>query len=753
MATPSSVAARATRSLHSLTDDSPANVTPAHVAHRRRALPTLAPLPLAAALTFAAFGTFVLTSPSALAAETSTTTSPASSAPSDAVDTTTPTATPATLASNRATATSDAALPVTFVTGNPLGRAAADLAAPITELDGRALALRRATTLGETLDGLPGVSATSYGPNVSRPIIRGLDGDRIRVLQNGTASLDASSLSYDHAVAQDPLSIERVEIVRGPAALLYGGNAVGGVVNTIDNRIPRESLTGISGATDFSYGGANRERAGAAQLEFGNGQFAFHVDGFARKSADLRIPGFARSAQQRARDDADTPQPSGTLPNSNGQTSGAAAGASWTWADGYAGLSYSGYDSDYGTVAEENTRIRLRQQRLALASEVRNLSGPFTAFKFNFGYTDYEHKEIENGATGTTFKNHGYEGRFEARHAKIGPLEGAVGVQFSQNTFSALGEEAFVPKSDTTNVALFALEEWAVNQAVKLSFGARIEHSSVKPSAGGNARFDNLPSRNFTPASVSAGAVFALAPAWSVALNTAYTERAPTFYELYANGPHLATGVFEIGDPQAKMEKAFSTDLSLRYENGPNKGSVGVFYSRFSNFLALYNTGATVDGEEKPLPVYQYAGVPADLYGFEAEGRARVWQGYGNLDVELRGDYTIGRNRDTGEPLPRIAPLRLTAALIYGLGHWGARLEMVHASNQGRVPANDLTTSGYTTLGAALTYQFKAGGAQWLAYLKGENLTNQEVRLASSVLRDIAPQGGRAVRVGLRTTF
>lgn len=701
----------------------------------RRALPRLAPLSLAATFTFGALGAHA-----ADAAPAADTVAAPAAVAAPAVPTV-PAATP------------EAALPATFVTGNPLGRAIADLAAPVTELDGKALALRRAGTLGETLDGLPGVSSTSYGPNVSRPIIRGLDGDRIRVLQNGTASLDASSLSYDHAVAQDPLSIERIEIVRGPAALLYGGNAVGGVVNTIDNRIPRESLTGISGATDFSYGGANRERAGAAQLEFGNGQFAFHVDGFARKSADLRIPGFAHSAQQRALDGEDAPQASGTLPNSDGQVSGAAAGASWTWADGYAGLSYSGYDSDYGTVAEQSTRIRLRQQRLALASEVRNLSGPFTAFKFDFGYTDYEHKEIENGETGTTFKNHGYEGRIEARHAKIGPLEGAVGVQFSQNTFSALGEEAFVPKSDTTNVALFALEEWAVNQAVKLSFGARIEHSSVKPYAGGNERFDNLPSRNFTPGSVSAGVVFALAPAWSVAVNTSYTERAPTFYELYANGPHLATGVWEIGNPQAQLEKAFSTDVSLRYQDGPNKGSVGLFYSRFSNFIALNNTGRTEALDDDTIPVYQYAGVPADLYGVEAEGRARVWQGYGNLDVELRGDYTVGRNRDTGEPLPRIAPLRLTGALVYGLGHWGARLEVVHASNQGRVPANDLTTSGYTTLGAALTYQFKAGGAQWLAYLKGENLTNQEVRLAGSVLRDIAPQGGRSVRVGLRTTF
>lgn len=708
-------------------------------------------LPLRALSLAAALAVTSLASTHAFAQQAAAADATGTTAGTDAAATTSSTnATPAAASGTGA----DVALSTTFVTGNPLGRAAADLTVPVTALEGRDLAVRRATTLGETLDGLPGVSATSYGPNVSRPIIRGLDGDRVRILQNGTGALDASSLSYDHAVAQDPLTIERVEIVRGPAALLYGGNAIGGVVNTIDNRIPREAIEGLSGATDLSYGGANRERAGAAMLEFGNGRFAFHVDGYARKSADLRIPGYAHSAQQRALDDADTTQANGTLPNSSGEVSGAAVGASYTWADGYAGLSYSGYDSDYGTVAEADTRIRMRQQHLALASEVRNLAGPITALKFNFGFTDYEHKEIEDGVDGTTFKNHGYEGRIEARHRKFGPFEGAFGVQFSQNTFSALGEEAFVPKSDTTNVALFALEEWAVSPAVKLSFGARVEHTSVKATAGDNERFEGLPSRNFTPGSLSAGAVFALAPKWSVAFNTSYTERAPTFYELYANGPHLATGMWELGNANAQMEKALSTDLSLRFEDGPNKGSVGVFYSRFSNFIALVNTGSTEEVDGENLPVYSYNGVPAELYGVEAQGQARLYQGArGNLDLQLNGDYTLGRNRDTGEPLPRIAPLRLSAALAYGLGHWGARVEVVHASNQARVSANDLPTRGYTTLGASLTYQFKAGGAQWLAYLKGENLTNQEVRLASSVLRDIAPQGGRSVRVGLRTTF
>ncbi|WP_323122100.1 TonB-dependent receptor [Burkholderia alba] len=647
-----------------------------------------------------------------------------------------------------------------FVTANPLGDT--DLIAPTASLSGDALTLRRADSLGETLNGLPGVSTTTYGPMVGRPIIRGMDGDRIRLLQNGVAAYDASSLSYDHAVPQDPLSIERVEIVRGPAALLYGGNAVGGVVNTIDNRIPREALQGVSGALDASYGGANNARAGAAMVEGGNGRFAFHADVFDRETSKLRIPGYAHSERQRALDGPDASEPYGNIPNSDGRWHGGSVGGSYTWADGYAGLSYNGFESNYGSVAESDVRLRMRQERVAFASEVRNLSGPFSQLKFDFAYTDYEHKEIDNGETGTTFRNHGYEARIEARHRRIGPLEGAIGVQVSQNTFSALGEEALVPTSQTTNVALFGLEEWQATDALKFSLGGRIEHVKLDPTPAGNARFAGAKTRDFNAGSVSAGALYKLTPVWSLAGNVSYTERAPTFYELYANGPHDATGQYLIGNPDAQKEKAVSTDLSLRYASGPNRGSVGVFYSRFTNYLTEYNTGRRVDddgdvvapGTDDALNEAIYRGVRAEFYGVELDGKWRVYEkGAHRLDLELTADYTHARNAQTGEPLPRIAPLRATLAADYGYGPFGARAQVTHAWAQHRVPENDLSTDGYTSLGLVLTYKFRMGPTHWLAYLRGDNLTNQEIRYASSVVRNIAPQGGRSVMVGMRTTF
>lgn len=653
-----------------------------------------------------------------------------------------------------------ATLAPVFVTANPLGDT--DLIAPTASVSGDALTLRRGDSLGETLNGLPGVSTTTYGPLVGRPIIRGMDGDRIRLLQNGVAAYDASSLSYDHAVPQDPLSIEKIEIVRGPAALLYGGNAVGGVVNTIDNRIPREALQGVSGALDASYGGANNARAGAAMVEGGNGRFAFHADAYDRETSKLRIPGFAHSARQRALDGPDANQPEGSIPNSDGRWHGGSVGGSYTWADGYAGLSYSGFESNYGSVAESDVRLRMRQERVAFASELRNLSGPFSRLKFDFAYTNYQHKEIDDGVTGTTFRNHGYEARIEARHRPLGPLEGAIGVQLSQNTFSALGEEALVPTAQTTNVALFGLEEWQATDALKLSMGARLEHVKLDPTPAGNARFVGARSRDFNAGSLSAGALYKLAPAWSVAGNVSYTERAPTFYELYANGPHDATGQYLIGNPDARKEKAVSTDLSLRYASGPNRGSVGVFYNRFINYLTEYNTGRLVDddgdvvtpGTDDALREAVYRGVRAEFYGVELDGKWRVYEkGAHRVDVGLSADYTHARNAETGEPLPRIAPLRASLSADYGYGPFGARAQLTHAWAQHRVPENDLPTDSYTSLGLVLTYKFRMGPTQWLAYVRGDNLTNQEIRYASSVVRDIAPQGGRSVMVGMRTTF
>jgi len=695
-----------------------------------------------------------------------------------------PSARPTPSASDTAHHDDDHALDTVVVTANPLG--SSRITPPASVLQGRDLSLRQSRTIGETLDGLPGVSSTYFGPGASRPIIRGLDGDRIRLLQNGVGALDASALSYDHAVPQDVLSVDRIEVLRGPAALLYGGSAIGGVVNTIDSRIPREPVDGVGGQVDLGYGGAARERSLAGRVTGGNGQFAISADGFTRRSSELRIPGYAWSKRQRMGQGSFTPvedhghedgeghdHESGTadaadargrLPNSNGHAEGGSMGASWTTASGYLGVSYGAYRSEYGSVAEPAVRLKMQQDKLSFAGEQRNLSGPFSAIRFNLGYTDYEHRELHDGEVETTFRNRGFEGRIEARHAPLGKLDGTVGLQINQSTFSALGEEAFVPSSRTRGLALFAVEEYAASDALTLSFGGRYEHTELTPDAQGNERFADARRRRFGAGSVSTGARYRLDKQWTLDGNLAYVERAPTYYELFANGEHVATGVFERGDNDARKERSVSLDAGVGFDNGTHSGRVGVFYTRFQNYLGLSRSGrlcAEQDGDvvcstaiDEGRAEYVYAGVPARFYGVEAQSRLHLGRiGDGHYDLELRGDVTRATNRDTGEALPRVPPVRVAAALMHRQGAWRTRLDVQHAFAQTHVPSNDVRTDGYTLVGASIAYAFKMGGTHWETYLRGTNLTNTDARLATSILRDIAPLGGRALWVGARMVF
>ncbi len=314
--------------------------------------------------------------------------------------------------------------PVT-VTGNPLG--ATDLIAPVTQYSGTELLLRTKTTLGETLDGTPGISSTYFGPNASRPIIRGLDGDRIRILNNGGAAVDASSLSYDHAVSADPLSIERIEVLRGPGALQYGGSAVGGVVNVIDSRIPREAQFdakgGVGGKASLAWASGNRERGAGAVIEAGTDRYALHADMFKRGTDDVAVPetlacsrpGSAALAKR--------------ICNSASDSQGGALGGSLLFKNGYLGASVSGLRSDYGTVAEDEVTIAMKSDRYALQGEWRALGGPFKSVKAQVSSTHYQHTEFEGAEVGTVFGNRGVDLRLEARHAQIGGLDGLVGLQ------------------------------------------------------------------------------------------------------------------------------------------------------------------------------------------------------------------------------------------------------------------------------------------------------------------------------------
>jgi len=640
-------------------------------------------------------------------------------------------------------------LPAVAVTGNPMGVSSDQLVVPVTVLNGRELSLQRAGTIGETLNGIPGVSATSFGPNASRPVIRGLDAERVRIMQNGVGVLDASSLSFDHAVAVDPLVIEQIDVIRGPAALLYGGSAVGGVVNTIDHRIPKEKLDGITGRTEARLGGPDSQSSLAGVVDVGNGQIAIHADAYTRKSSDLRIPGPAISRRKNAADGTERTD-SGRLVNSSAQSDGGALGASLTFDNGYVGASYSGHNSNYGTVVEEDVRIDMKSQRLDIASEFTDLdklgfSSVINRLKVRLAHTDYQHQEIAGGSVETTFKNKGIEGSVEAGHTKIGNMSGLVGVQFHHSDFQALGAEAFVPSTSTQSKALYIYEELPIDQ-LKLSFGGRTERTDVNANAFMTANASD-PARNnrFNLNSYALGGLYTLTPNWAVASNLSHNERAPSYFELYANGAHIATGQFEIGNTNLGKERSNGIDAQVRWKNGRNSFSAGPYYTKFSNFIGLLNSGSQQAG----LPVTEFTALPATFKGFEAEGKFNLDD---HLDLKLSGDYVRATNSMTGEALPRIAPLRLGAGLQYQKKSLGARLNVLHAFAQTRTAMNELGTDSYTNLSALVTYKLPTKLNVEL-FAKANNLLNQEIREHASFLKDISMQGARSVMLGLRSDF
>ena len=665
-----------------------------------------------------------------------------------------------------------------IVTGNPLGSELFSLVSPTSVLEGTNLFLLRRSTLGEMLNEMPGVSSTYFGPNASRPVIRGLEGDRIRILSNGVGVLDASSLSNDHAVPMDPLIVERVEVVRGPAALFYGGNAVGGVVNVIDNRIPQEPVTGARGRVETRFGGAESEKASGAMLEAGNGRFALHADVYTRDTDDLKIKGPNISPRLLAADPARAVT-YGTLPNSASRSNGGSIGGSATWDKGYVGLSFSSFESQYGTVAEPLVTIDMESKRWDLAGEMRDIGSFISGVKFKLGKTDYKHTELNAGVPATDFKSRGHEGRLELTHGNLGSLKGAVGVQFNQFDFSALGAEAFVPTTKTDSKALFIYEELPIGK-LKLTFGGRHERTEVSSQGGGpvpfggaGPRFDPAQMRNFGGTSGALGGVYNVTPGLALALNGAMTERAPTYYELFANGPHAATGSYEVGDAAFAKEKSRAFDAALRMRSGAHSGSISVFHSRFKNYIGVFNSGNTrgADGELNPpdtikpgvsdntgeevLPELAYRAVPARFRGMEAEGKFRLLDRASTLDLLLKFDYVRADDRSTGLPLPRIAPRRFGAGVDYRRGALGARVDALWVSAQNRVSANELPTDSYTLLNAALTYRMKLPTPQGSVefFLRGVNLLNEHARNHVSYLKDIAPLGKRSGQVGLRAQF
>ncbi len=638
------------------------------------------------------------------------------------------------------------ASPEIVITGNPLGRDSTTV--PVSTLGRAELLERGQSTLGETLNGLPGVSSTYFGPNASRTIIRGLDGERIRVLNNSASSLDVSALSDDHAVPLDVLSTDRVEVLRGPAALLYGGSAVGGVVNVIDNRIPRAPVSGVLGKAQLQAGTGNDERSVAGLVEAGNERYALHWDGFDRRTGDVRVPVPLECNKPGS------PANARRICNSASTARGGAIGASTFWDHGHVGASVNTYQSDYGTVAEDEVTIGMKTTRYALEGQVRQLPGWFDSVKARLSHTDYQHTELEGAQAGTVFGNQGQDLRVEARHHPLAGWQGVVGVQTESSRFSAVGDEAFAPFSRTRSQALFVHEELPTSWG-QVTAGARWE--SVRVASLGNpelARFDEgIGSKKFMPFSVAIGSVFKLSPTWSLTGHTALTQRAPKDYELFANGPHLATQAWEIGNQDLGLEKSKSLDAGVQWKSGPHSLQVTAFASQFANYIGLMNTPDI----EEDLPVQLYQGVKAQFRGLEASGRQRLWQGASTLDLDWRADSVRATHGSTGEPLPRIAPLRVGASLVHAQGPSSAKLGADWHAAQKRVPEGSVATGAYTLVNASLSYRQKLDATvlNWFARL--DNLSDQLAYSASSILTSTAfgksPLPGRSFKLGVQATF
>jgi len=689
------------------------------------------------------------------------------------------------------------------VSTSPLPRALGDVSQPVSLLDGRRLAQQQATSLGELLSGEPGVASTYFGPGASRPIIRGIGGDRLKVLENHIGTIDASTTSPDHAPSLDPLLIDRVEIVRGPAALLYGGNAVGGVVNVITGRIPQSlPASPVGGRVEARTQSASREESAGAVLEGAAGEFAWHIDGFHRETKDLKIPHFAESQRKRIADGDDPAEADyRRVPNTEIKSDGGSVGLSWIRESGYIGISWSGFNTFYGVPghahshgghdhghdededdhghddhghdhgddahAAEAVKIDLVQRRFDLAGEINRDLGLLRGAAFRLGIADYRHQELADGAVDTVFKNRGYDARIELLHHPLAGISGAFGWQGSESRFEAVGDEAFVPPSRTTNHALFLLEELPLNLptggTLALQLGGRLEVQDIKLRNGsGRSREDLL-------GSVSAGALWKPSEDWSLGLSASRSERGPGVQERYANGPHIGTRAYEIGSPTLGVETATALDLTLRKRTGRVTGALTGFVNRFDGYVYEQPTGQVAiqhgdhfhfEPDTHPdaadaLTIYRYAQTDARFLGLEAEVTAHLYEGaLGALDLHLAADTVRGKNlRDGGSDLPRITPHRSKVGIEWTRGPLNLGADAQFVAEQRKVAPNETTTDSYTLIGLYGSYQLTLGPTECTLFVRGSNLGNRDARVHNSFLKDLLPLPGRSLNIGLRLAF
>jgi len=659
-----------------------------------------------------------------------------------------------------------------IVYAHPLS--AEGLAQAALALEEGELSRNLSSNIAETLARQPGIHNSSFGTAAGRPVIRGLGGPRVRLMEDRLETLDVSVTSADHATSVDALVADRIEVLKGPSTLLYGSGAIGGVVDVHTGRIPHAAQDRPTGALEVRGEDATEQLSTAGELDFGGGPLAFHVDGFYRDAEDYEIPGCTESDALRAEEGGEPCEVDGKLPGSWLETWGGAVGASWVGERGFAGFAISRYDNEYGLPGghaheegeeeeeeEEGTPfIELEQTRYDFEAGLEDPLPGFTSLNLRVVYNDYEHAEIEpSGEVATNFDNEAWDMRLELNHAEVAGFEGAVGFQITDKEFSALGEEAFIDPVDTNVLAAFWVGQRDF-EGFSLETGVRVERVDQKPAGPGRPEqleffgLTALDNEDFTLFSGSVGLVIPLAPDWQLGLQADYSQRAPTPEELYSFGDHLATQAFEIGDPNLDQEEAVNLAANLSYSGERWRLNGSAFYTNFSDFI--YEAPVVDESIDSELEnILRFNQEDADLFGVELETGVQVAAfDQGSLWLNAMFDVVQAELDVSGNNnVPRLSPLRFGVGAELFLGSAVARIDYLRVEEQDDVAEFELPTDEYEDLRVYLGTDVALAAGSLSLFLQGKNLTDDEQRLHTSFIKDTAPQPGRTLEAGVRLTF
>lgn len=617
-----------------------------------------------------------------------------------------------------------------------------DFIPSVTTLKNEELQKRRKSTIGDTLGSEAGVQSTSFGPNSSRPVIRGLDGARIRILQNSLTTLDASTQSLDHNIPIDPMLIDQIEIVRGPMSLLYGSGAVGGVVNIVTDRTHHVYEEGLLSEVQTQYETVNHGTSSIGRIDYGVNDWVFHFDAAHKNLGETEIPGFARSKKERQVNPL-AEEPKDIIKNSESDEATLGVGATKFFSKGHLGLAFSHFDSEYGSVVEDEVTISMIQNRFELHGE-KELPGLFNKMTLRSAFSDYQHKEMEDGATGTIFTNRGSETRLEFQN-KRGDLTGVSGLQTQIFKFEADGEEAFLPATDNFTLAAFTYQDFALGKNA-LDLGARIELNEIDKESSDN--FGASEKFSFTGLNGSLGYKLGLTETSSLTWSYSYTERAPNFQELLSNGEHVATGTYEIGKSTLDKEKSHALEMSYKSKKDESDLRASVFTQFVDNYILLAPTGGQTVAD---FDDYKYRQGVAYLYGFDMDANQKILKTEkGVISLNERLDYLRGVNLSQSEDLPRIAPFRVTLAPEYKRGSFTHDFEVQYWGAQTRVAEFERRTPDYWIFNLGTRYSFLTDTQRFDVYFRVRNLLDEEIRNHVSFLKETVPLPGRNFIVGLQ---